>query len=141
MPSQLSNYLKNFNKIIDYVNPYVFTVGNLLSSLNAARNVFTNLNKLDDPNTTQKDKAVNISKSFTAVTSLIPNPIIAPIATGVVETASYLTDFQEGRKDAPSKPADVNNRTNPVGSGVNNFINSTPVRNFVSNFGHGGGIF
>jgi hypothetical protein len=75
------------------------------------------------------------------LTSLIPIPIIAPIATGVVETASYLTDFQEGRKDAPPKPADINNRTNPIGSGVNNFINSTPVRNFVNNFGYGSVIF
>jgi hypothetical protein len=41
----------------------------------------------------------------------------------------------------PPKPADINNRTNPIGSGINNFINSTPVRNFVSNFGYGGGIF
>jgi hypothetical protein len=141
MPGQPSNYLKNFNKIIDYVNAYVFTVGNLLSSLNVARNVFTNLNKLNDPKATQKDKAVNISKSIAAVSSLIPNPVIAPVATGVVETASYLTDFQEGRKDAPPKPVDINNRTNPIGSGVNNFINSTPVRQFVSNFGYGGGTF
>jgi hypothetical protein len=85
-----------------YVNPYVSTVGNLLSSLNVVRKVFTNLNKLD-PNATQKDKAVNISKSIAAVTSLIPNPVIAPIATGVVETASYLTDFQEERTHHPSQ--------------------------------------
>jgi hypothetical protein len=89
--------LKNPNKVIDYVSPYVSTVDNLLSSLNIARNVFTNLNKLNDPNTTQKDKAVDIAKAAATITSLIPNPIIAPIATGVVETASYLTDFQEGR--------------------------------------------
>jgi hypothetical protein len=31
MPGQLLNYLKNFNKIIDYVNPYASTLGNLLS--------------------------------------------------------------------------------------------------------------
>jgi hypothetical protein len=33
MPGQLSNYLKNFNKVIDYVSPYVSTVGNLLVAL------------------------------------------------------------------------------------------------------------
>jgi phospholipase/lecithinase/hemolysin len=58
MPGQLSNYLKNFNKVIDYVSPYVKVVGNLLSNLSIARNVYVNLNKLDDPNTTQKEKPV-----------------------------------------------------------------------------------
>jgi hypothetical protein len=139
MLGQLSNYMKNFSKIIDYVNRYISTVSNLLGSLNVARNVFTNLNKLDDPNATQKDEAVDIAKAVAAITSLIPNPIRGPIANGVVETVSYLTDFQEGRKDA--KPADINNRTNPIGTSVNNFINSTPVRNFVNNFGFGSGIF
>jgi hypothetical protein len=76
-----------------------------------------------------------------AIAGLIPNPIIGPAANSVVYTASYLTDLQEGRKDPPPKPADINNRTNPIGTGVNNFINSTPVRNFVSNFGYGSGIF
>jgi hypothetical protein len=127
MPGQLSNYLKNFNKIIDDVNTYMSAVGNLLSSLKVARNVFTNLNKLDDNSRTSKDKAVDTAKAAAVVTSLIPNPIIAPITTGVVETASYLTDFQEERKDALPKPTDINNRTNSIGSGVKNVINSTPI--------------
>jgi hypothetical protein len=63
MPGQLSNYLKNFNKVIDYVSPYVNVVVNLISSLNTARNVYVNLNKLDDLKATQKDKAVDIAKS------------------------------------------------------------------------------
>jgi hypothetical protein len=99
MPGQLSNYLKNFNKVIDHISPYISTVGNLLSSLNTARNVFINLNKLDDPKARQKDKAV--------VAGIIPNPVIGPAANLVVETASYLTDLQEGRRDAPPKPADI----------------------------------
>jgi hypothetical protein len=76
MPGQLSNYLKNFNKVIDYVNPYVSTVCKLLGSLGTAYSVFTNLNKLDDPKATQKDKAVNISKAVTAaVTGFISYPV------------------------------------------------------------------
>jgi hypothetical protein len=134
--------LKNFNKVIDYVNPYVSTVGKLLGSLGTACSVFTNLNKLDDPKATQKDKAVNISKAVTAaVTGFIPNPVIGPVANAVIDSASYLTDFQEGRKDAPPKPEDINTRTNPIRTGVNNFINSAPVRNFVSNYGYGGGVW
>jgi hypothetical protein len=117
------------------------TVSNLLSSLNTARNVFTNLNKLNDPNATQKDKAVDIAKATAAIACLIQNPIIGPAANVVIDTASYLTDLQEGRKDAPPKPADINNRTNPIGTRVNNFINSTPLRYFVSNFGLRSGIF
>jgi hypothetical protein len=142
MFDQLSNYMKNFNKIIDYINPYVSTVGKLLGSLGTAYSVFTNLNKLDDPNATQKDKAVDISKAVTAaVTGFIPNPVIGLVANAVIDTASYLTDFQEGRKDAQSKPADINTRTNPIETRVNNFINSTPVKNFFSNYGYGGGVW
>jgi hypothetical protein len=58
--------------------------------------VFTNLNKLDDPNATQKDKAVDISKAvISAVTGFIPNPVIGPVANAVIDTASYLTDLQK----------------------------------------------
>jgi hypothetical protein len=90
MPGQLSNYLKNFNKVIDYVNPYVSTAGKLLGSLGTAYFVFTNLNKLDDPNATQKDKAVDISKAVTAaVTGFIPNPVIGPVTNAVIDTASF----------------------------------------------------
>jgi hypothetical protein len=141
MRGQLSNYLKNFNKVIDYISPYISTIGNLLSSLNTARNVFVNLNKLDDPKATQKDKAVDVAKSVAAIAGLIPNPIIGPAANLVVDTASYFTDLQEGRCDAPPKPADINSRINPIGDGVNKIINSTPVRQFISIFGYGGGIF
>jgi hypothetical protein len=56
MPGQLSNYLKNFNKIIGYINPYISTVGKLLGNLGTAYSIFTNLNKLDDQNATQKIK-------------------------------------------------------------------------------------
>jgi hypothetical protein len=104
--------------------------------------VFTNLNKLDDPNATQKDKAVDIAKATAAIAGLIPNPIICPAANVVIDTANYLTDFSEGRRNAQPKPTDINNKTNPmIGSGVYEVINSTPVRNFVNNFGYGSGIF
>jgi hypothetical protein len=59
----------------------------------------------------------------------------------VIDTASYFTDLQEGRKDAPPKPADINSRTNPIGDGVNNFINSAPVKNFFINYNYGGGVW
>jgi hypothetical protein len=52
MTEQLSNYMKNFNKVIDYLNSYISTVGELLGSLGTAYSVFTNLNKSDNPNAT-----------------------------------------------------------------------------------------
>jgi hypothetical protein len=117
--------LKNFNKVIDYVNPYVFTVGKLLGSLGTAYSVFTNLNKLDDPNATQKNKANqnSYSRSYWFYTKSCHSPV----ANAAIDTASYLTDLQEGKRDAPPKPADINSRTNPIGDGVNKIINSTPV--------------
>jgi hypothetical protein len=134
--------LKNFNEVIDYISPYVSTVGNLFRNINTARNVFVNLNKLDDPRATQKDKAVDIAKFVAAIASLIPNPVIGtPASNLVIDTASYLTDLQEGRRDASQKPADINSRTNPIWDGVKKIINSTPIRNFVSNFGFGVGYF
>jgi hypothetical protein len=50
-----------------------------------------------------------------------------------IDDVSYFADFSERRNDTLSKQSDINNRTNPIGCGVNNTINST-VRNFVSNF-------
>jgi hypothetical protein len=83
-----------------------------------------------------KNKAVDITKVVTAaVTGFIPNPVIGPVANAVIDTANYFTDLQEGRKDAPPKPADINIRTNPILTGVNNFINSTLVKIFFSNYG------
>jgi hypothetical protein len=55
---------------------------------------YVNLNKLDDPKATQKDKAVDIAKSVAAIAGLIPNPVIGPASNLVVETASYLIDLQ-----------------------------------------------
>jgi hypothetical protein len=63
-----------------------------------AYSVFTNLNKLDYPNVTQKDKAVDTAKAVTtAVTGFIPNPVIGPVANVVIDTANYLTDLQEAK--------------------------------------------
>jgi hypothetical protein len=85
--------------LVVYLNPYISTIGKLLGSIGTAYSVFTNLNKLDDPNATQKDKAVDIAKAVTAaVTGFIPNPVVCPIPNAVIDTASYFADLQEGRK-------------------------------------------
>jgi hypothetical protein len=85
-------------------------------------NYLKKFNKLDDPKATQRDKTVDIAKSVVAIAGLIPNPDIGPAVNLVVEAASYLTDSQEGRHDAPPKPADINSRTNPIGDRVNKII-------------------
>jgi hypothetical protein len=80
-----------------------YTVSNLLGSLNTARNVFTNLNKSDDTKSTQKDSAVDIAKTVATIACLITNFVINLTTNLVVDTASCLTDFQEGRKKCFSK--------------------------------------
>jgi hypothetical protein len=59
----------------------------------------------------------------------------------VIDTASYFTDLQEGRKNAPPKPADINSRINSIGDGVNKVINSAPVKIFFSHYGYRGGVW
>jgi hypothetical protein len=55
-------------------------LGKVLGSLGTGYSIFTNLNKLDDPNASQKNKAVDIAKAVTAaVTGFIQNPVISPI--------------------------------------------------------------
>jgi hypothetical protein len=142
VPGQIANYTRNFSKIIDYINPYLSVLNKVLGSLGTGYSILTNLNKLDNPNASQKEKVVDIAKAVTgSVTGFIPNPVIGQIENAVIDTVSYFTDLQEGRKDAPPKPADVNTRTNPIGTGVNEVINSAPFKNYYSNYGYGYGVF
>jgi hypothetical protein len=140
MPGKLSNFMKNFDKIKDYLltSPYVQFAQTFVPAVFAGYNLYNNLNKLDDPNATSKDKAVNIAKAILAPTSLIPGlegTVASTLAKGAVDAASYVTDVMEGKKDAPPKPADVNMRTNQIGSMPNQIINSVPFRKFYGNFG------
>jgi hypothetical protein len=128
--------MKNFAKYI-ISSPEVEAVQKFVPGVSVGYDIFKNLNKLDNPNNTPKDIAVDIAKAAVAPISLIPGvgTAINTAANAVIETASYVTDFVEGKKDAPPKPADVNNRSSPIGAGLNNVINSSPFRVFFSRFG------
>jgi hypothetical protein len=125
--------MKNFGKYI--VNsPEVEAFQKLVPGIGVGYDIFNNLNKLDNPDNTPKDIAVDSAKAVVAPTALIPGigTVVNKTANAVIDSASYITDFVEGKKDAPPKPADVNNRTNPAGAGLNNVINSSPFRVFFS---------
>jgi hypothetical protein len=137
MPGQWSNFMKNFAKYI-ISSPETEAALRIVPGITVGYDIFNNLNKLDDPNNTPKDIAVDIAKAIVAPTALIPGvagTVVNKAANAVIDTASYITDFVEGKKDAPPKPADVNNRSNPAGAGLNNVINSSPFRTFFSRFG------
>jgi hypothetical protein len=110
--------MKNFGKVFNYVvdSPVIEAGRRIIPGLSVGYDIFNNLNKLDDPNNTPKDIAVDIAKAVVAPLGLVPG--LGTVANGVIDTASYLTDVVEGKKDAPPMPADVNARSNPVGVGV-----------------------
>jgi hypothetical protein len=56
------------------------------------------LNKLNDPNATQKDKAVDIAKATAAIAGLIPNPIIFLAANVLSILLAILQIFKTGEK-------------------------------------------
>jgi hypothetical protein len=136
MPGQWSNFMKNFAKYI-ISSPEVEAVQKIVPGFGVGYDIFNNLNKIDDPNNSPKDIAVDIAKAVVAPISLIPGvgSAINTAANAVIDTASFVTDFVEGKKDALPKPADVNNRSNPIGAGLNNVINSSPFRAFFSRWG------
>jgi hypothetical protein len=127
MPGQWSNFMKNFGKVFEYIiDSPVFEAGKrLVPGVSVGYDVFSNLNKLDDPNNSPKDIAVDVAKTAVAPLSFIPGVGTALNlgANAVIDAANYMTDVVEGKKDPPPKPADVNARSNPIGTGVSNAVN------------------
>jgi hypothetical protein len=137
MAGQWSNFIKNFGKAI-YANmsPYIPVAKKLVGAVGVGYDIFNNLNKLDDPNRSTRDKTENVIKAALAPTSLIPGigTIINNVGNAVVDSAGYIQDVMEGKKDPPPMPADINMRSNPIGTLGNRIFNSTPFKNFFGNF-------
>jgi hypothetical protein len=91
------------------------------------------MNKLDDPNLTDTEKGKAIFEVITAPLAAVSG--VGTVVSGVADAAEYVSDVIEGKKDAPPKPADVNSKNNPGGNIPNNVVNSTPFKQFFSNFG------
>jgi hypothetical protein len=72
MPGQLSNFTKNFGKLIYTEAQPFFKVGKILKDgLSMEGVVFWNLNKLDDPKINNAEKASAIFNTITAPLSLV----------------------------------------------------------------------
>jgi hypothetical protein len=133
MPGQVSNFMKNFGKALYSYAPVIKT---FLSGGSAAYDIYNNLSKFDDPDATVRDKKQAAIKAAIAPVNLVPGVggIISTVANGVVDGAGYIQDVLDGRKDPPPLPADVNSRTNNIGTIPSKIINSTPFLNFFRNF-------
>jgi hypothetical protein len=118
--------MKNFGKALSYIteSPIVEAGKRIIPGITAGYDVFKNLSKFDDPNATDRDKVVAGVKAGLAPIGLIPGvgTAINTVGNTIVDTANYLTDVVEGKKDAPPKPADVNMRTNPIGTGASQIV-------------------
>jgi hypothetical protein len=68
--------------------------------------------------------------------ALIPGvgTAITNVGNAVVDSAGYIQDVLEGRRDPPPLLADINMRSDPIGTNGNKIFNSTPFRNFFGNF-------
>jgi hypothetical protein len=75
------------------------------------------LNKLDDPNRSVRNKTQDVIKATFALTVLIPGfgTVINNVDNAVMDSAEYIQDVMEGRKDHPLMPADINTSLNPIG--------------------------
>jgi hypothetical protein len=123
--------MKNFGKALYSYAPVIKTPA---SSVGVGYDIFSNLNKFDDPNRSKRDKVMDATKAVIAPIGLIPGVgrIIATAADGVVDAAGYIQDVLDGKKDAPPIGEDINTRTNPIGTIPGKIINSTPFKNFFS---------
>jgi hypothetical protein len=133
MPGQLSNFMKNFGKLIYRETQPFFKVGKILNDgLSIGGEVFWNLNKLDDPKINDAEKASAIFNTVKTPLSLIPvEGTMAEIAGTV---APYITDVIEGRKDAPPVGYDIHSKINPIGNVANKVTKSPLFNNFFRNW-------
>jgi hypothetical protein len=133
MPGQLSNFMKNFGKLIYTEAKPFFKVGKILNDgLSIGGEVFWNLNKLDDPKINDAEKASAIFNTVTAPLSLVP--VVGTMTEIVGVAAPYITDVIEGRKDAPPVGADINSKINTIGNVANKVIKSSLFNNFFRNW-------
>jgi hypothetical protein len=107
----------------------------LFDSVGVGYNIFDNLNKLDDPARSVRDKTQDVIKAALAPTAFVPGIgiIINTVGNAVVDSAGYIQDVLEGQKDPPPMPANINSRLNPIGTVGNKIFNSIPFRNFFGN--------
>jgi hypothetical protein len=129
--------MKNFGKAIySNIEPYISVAKNIGGAGGVGYNIFNNLNKLDDPNRSTRDKTQDVIKAAIAPVALVPGvgSEIEQLANGVVDSAGYIQDVMEGRKDPPPKGADINGK-NLIANIPCTIFNSTPFKNFFWNFG------
>jgi hypothetical protein len=133
MPGQLSNFMKNFGKLIYTEAQPFFKVGKILKDgLTMAGEVFWNLNKLDDPKINDAEKASAIFNTVTAPLSLVP--VVGPMTEIAGAAVPYITDVIEGRKDAPPVGTDIHSKINPIGNVANKVIKSNIFNNYFRNW-------
>jgi hypothetical protein len=133
MPGQLSNFMKNFGKFIfNASEPLIESAKILKDGMLIGGDVFWNLNKLDDPKITDSEKGSAIFNTVTTPLSFIP--VVGPMIDIVGNSAPYITDVIEGRKDAPPIGADIHSKINPIGSVASKVIKSSIFNRFIRNF-------
>jgi hypothetical protein len=129
MPGQLSNFLKNFGKLIYTEAQPFFEAGKILKDgLLPGGTIFWILNKLDDPKINDSEKASAIFNAVTTPLSFIP--VVGTMTDIVGSLAPYITDVIEGRKDPPPVGADIHSKINPIGNFANKVIKSPTFNRF-----------
>jgi hypothetical protein len=144
MPGQWSNFFKNFGKAIiskgmniyNDFRPYIDVGGKIVGAAAAGYGIFKNLNNLDDPNRSTRDKTFDVIKAGLDAVGMIPGigTAVDVIGNKVVDAATYVQDVMEGRKDPPPKGEDIHGK-DPVSNMGSTIFNSTPFKNFFTNFG------
>jgi hypothetical protein len=96
--------MKNFGKMISTnLALYAPIASKLLGAESAGYNIYNNLSKLDDPKASVRDKTQDVIKAAFAPVPLVPGvgTVIANVGNAVVDSAGYIQDVLEGRRDPP----------------------------------------
>jgi hypothetical protein len=126
MPGQFSNFTKAFGKFFDTAKSYaevaweyIKPIKEALGGISVGYDVFKNLNNLDDPNRSDRDKAVDISKAVVAPLGLIPGPVgfvADKFGDAIIDGTAYIQDVMEGKRDPPPMGADIH--SGGLGGGI-----------------------
>jgi hypothetical protein len=78
--------------------------GDMVAPVMAGWSIYSNLNKLDDPNRSKFDKGLDIAKAAVAPLGIIPVLNLLPAAVdGVIDSASFLSDVANRKIELPGE--------------------------------------
>jgi hypothetical protein len=125
--------MKSFNLVKDIIAEPVWQ--SLTGAVGVGYNAY-NFGRQFDYNSTARDKAEAGLKLGLSVATAPLGPVIGGAISMIPETASYITDVIEGKRNGPPALEPGNEKNNQVGNIGHEVVNSNAFKTFFEKFGN-----